>query len=138
MIYNSCISSFIFPLKHIKSKKGGFYLNLFEPILNNLDNAIHKTNLKNSFIDEFLHDLQRSILRQHMNYDYTKLPKDTIFEVDYIEDGFASCLDTSQKHSEKYHIPSELLEQSALNADYIQFDGSKYIAVSNPYQKNSN
>ena len=88
-------------------------LNLFEPILNNLDNAIHKTNLKDSFVDEFIHDLQRYILRQNLDYDYSKLPKNTIFEVDYIEDGFASCLDTSQKHSEKYQIPEELLNKSA-------------------------
>ena len=113
-------------------------LNLFEPILNNLDNAIHKTNLKDSFVDEFIHDLQRYILRQNLDYDYSKLPKNTIFEVDYIEDGFASCLDTSQKHSEKYQIPEELLNKSAKKADYIQFDGTKYTAVPNPYQKNSN
>lgn len=52
-----------------------------------------------------------------LDYDYSKLPKNTIFEVDYIENGFASCLDTAQKHSEKYHIPSELLDESALKAD---------------------
>lgn len=109
-------------------------MNLFEPIINNLDNAIHKSNLKDSFIDNFIHDLQRYMLRQNMDYDYRKLPKDTIFEVDYIEDGFASCLDIAQKHSEKYYIPSELLDESAKKADYIQFDGKKYIAVSNPYK----
>lgn len=98
-------------------------MNLFEPIINSLDNAIHKSNLKDSFIDDFIHDLQRYMLRQNLDYDYSKLPKSTIFEVDYIEDGFASCLDTSQKHSEKYCIPSELLDESAKRADYIQFDG---------------
>ncbi len=109
-------------------------LNLLEPIINNLDKAIHKTNLKDSFIDEFIHDLQRSILRQNLDYDYSKLPKNTIFEVDYIENGFASCLDTAQKHSEKYYIPEELLDETAKNADYIQLDGNKYTAVSNPYK----
>ena len=34
-------------------------LNLFEPIINSLDNVIHKSNLKDSFIDDFIHDLQR-------------------------------------------------------------------------------
>ena len=79
-------------------------LNLLEPILNTLDKTIHKTNLKDSFVDEFLHDLQRSLLRNNLDYDYKKLPKNTIFEVDYIEEGYASCLDTSQKYSEKYYI----------------------------------
>lgn len=110
-------------------------MNLFEPIINNLDNAIHKTNLKDTCIDYFIHDLQKYMLRQSMDYDYKKLPKDTIFEVDYIESDYASCLDTSQRHSEKYYIPSELLDTSAKKADYIQFDGNKYIAVSNPYKK---
>ena len=133
----SYIFSLIFPKKNLIG--GDFIvLNLFEPIINSLDNAIHKSNLKDSFIDDFIHDLQRYMLRQNLDYDYSKLPKSTIFEVDYIEDGFASCLDTSQKHSEKYCIPSELLDESAKKADYIQFDGTKYTAVSNPYQKDSN
>lgn len=103
--------------------------------LNSLDNTIHKTNLKDSFIDDFIHDLQRHMLRQNLDYDYTKLPKNTIFEVDYIEEGFASCLDTNQKMSEKYWIPEELLDVSAETSNYIQFDGEKYTAVSNPYKK---
>ena len=137
IILFSYIFSLIF---HQKNLIGGDFivLNLFEPIINSLDNAIHKSNLKDSFIDDFIHDLQRYMLRQNLDYDYSKLPKSTIFEVDYIEDGFASCLDTSQKHSEKYCIPSELLDESAKKADYIQFDGTKYTAVSNPYQKDSN
>ena len=131
---------FFFNLPH-KNKNciGGdlIVLNLFEPIINSLVNSIHKSYLKDSFINDFIHDLQRYMFRQNLDYDYSKLPKSTIFEVDYIEDGFASCLDTSQKHSEKYCIPSELLDESAKKADYIQFDGKKYIAVYNPY-KNSN
>lgn len=112
-------------------------MNLFEPIINNLDHAIHKSKLKDSFIDDFIHELQRYMLKQNMDYDYTKLPKDTIFEVDYLESDYASCLDTSQKHSEKYYIPYELLDESAKESDYIKFDGNKYIAVPNPY-KNKN
>ena len=76
-------------------------MNLFEPIINSLVNSIHKSNLKDSFIDDLIHDLQRYMLRQNLDYNYNNLPKNTIFEVDYIEDGFASCLDTVQKHSEK-------------------------------------
>ena len=93
--------SYIFLSSPKKNLIGGDFivLNLFEPIINSLDNAIHKSNLKNSFIDDFIHDLQRYMLRQNSDYDYSKLPKSTIFEVDYIEDGFASCLNTSQKHS---------------------------------------
>lgn len=60
-------------------------LNLFEPIINSSDNAIHKSNLKCSFIDDFIHDLQRYILRKNSDYDYSKLPKSTIHEVDYID-----------------------------------------------------
>lgn len=56
-------------------------MNLFEPIINSLDNAIHKSNLKDSFIDDFIHDLQRYMLRQNLDYDYSRLPKNTIFEM---------------------------------------------------------
>ena len=78
------------------------------------------------------------MLRQNLNYDYSKLPKSTIFEVDYIEDGFASCLDASQKHSEKYCIPSELLDESAKKADYSQINGTKDTDVSKKKKKDSN
>lgn len=110
--------------KYIKSNQKRYLidLNLFEPIINSLDHTIHKSNLKEFFIDDFIHDLQRYMLRQNFDYDYSKLPKSIIFEIDYIEDGFTSCLDTSQKHSEKYCIPSGLLDESAKKADYIQFD----------------
>lgn len=53
-------------------------LNLLEPIINSLVNSVHKSNLKNSFIDDFIHDLQRYMLRQNLGYDYSKLPKITI------------------------------------------------------------
>ena len=78
-------------------------MNIFEAIINNLDNAIHKSKLKDTFVDDFIHDLQRYILRQNMNYDYSKLPKNTIFEVDYIEDGFASCLDCTKTFRKIYY-----------------------------------
>ena len=110
-------------------------MNLFEPIINSLEHTIHKSNLKDSFIDDFIHELQKTISKQNIDYDYRKLPKDTIFEVDYLESDYASCLDTSQSHSEKYYIPSELLDESAKKSDYIQFDGNKYVAVPNPYKK---
>lgn len=110
-------------------------LDLAYSFVKNLDNTIHKTKLKDTFIDEVIHDLQRYILRRNMDYDYAKLPENTIFNVDYIEPEYASCLDIAQHPSEKYCIPIELLDESAKQAAYIQFNGTKYTAVPNPHKK---
>ena len=67
------------------------------------------------------------------NLDFDELPKDTVFYVDYIEEGYASCLDTNQKFSEKYEIPQSLLDTSIkCGGTYIQFDGNQYIPVEKP------
>ena len=108
-------------------------------ILNSVDLALEK-NVKsydNSLIDKFIDELKFSLYQHNVarksNLDYRQLPKDTIFYVDYIEDGYASCIDTSQKYSEKYEIPSNLLDSSIkMGGSYIQFDGEKYVNVNKP------
>ena len=76
--------------------------------LDSIDLTLEK-NLKsydNSFIDNFIDELKFSLYQHNVskksNLDYKELPKDTIFYVDYIEEGYASCFDTTQKNSEKY------------------------------------
>lgn len=99
-----------------------------------------ENNLKsydNSFIDKFIDELKFSLYQHNVakksNLDYKKLPKDTIFFVDFIEEGYASCIDTSQKYSEKYEIPSNLLDSSIkMGGSYIQFNGEKFVNVSKP------
>lgn len=66
------------------------------------------------------------------DFGYRNLPRDTIFYVDYIEDGFASCIDTTKKYSEKYEIPISLLDNSVKGGTYIQFNKNKYVNVSKP------
>ena len=66
------------------------------------------------------------------DFDYRNLPRDTIFYVDYIEEGFASCIDTTKKYSEKYEIPISLLDNSVKGGTYIQFNENKYVNVSKP------
>ena len=108
-------------------------------VLNSLD-LILENNVKsydNSFVDKFIDELKFNLyqhnVEQKLNLNYKKLPKDTIFYVDYIEDGYASCIDTSQKYSEKYEIPSDLLDSSIkTGGSYIQFNGEKYVNVSKP------
>lgn len=107
--------------------------------LDSIDLTLEK-NLKsydNSFIDNFIDELKFSLYQHNVskksNLDYKELPKDTIFYVDYIEEGYASCFDTTQKNSEKYEIPSNLLDISIkMGGSYIQFNGEKYVNVSKP------
>lgn len=113
-------------------------MNLYN-FLDSIDLTLEK-NLKsydNSFVDKFIDELKFSLYQynvaQNTNIDYKKLPKNTIFYVDYIEEGYASCIDTSQKYSEKYEIPSNLLDSSIkIGGSYIQFNGEKFVNVNKP------
>lgn len=99
-----------------------------------------ENNLKsydNLFIDKFIDELKFNLYKHNVskksNLDYKELPKDTIFYVDYIEEGYASCIDTSQKYSEKYEISDNLLDSSIKRGGlYIQFNGKKYVSVNKP------
>lgn len=106
--------------------------------LNSVDLTLEK-NIKsydNSFVDKFMDELKYYLLKKDPNFknlDFDELPKDTVFYVDYIEEGYASCLDTNQKFSEKYEIPQSLLDDSIkCGGSYIQFDGTKYVNVKKP------
>jgi len=107
-------------------------------ILNSVDLTLER-NVKsydNSFIDKFIDELKYYLLMKQpnsKNLSFDELPKDTIFYVDYIEEGYASCLDTNQKFSEKYEIPQSLFDTSIkCGGTYIQFDGNQYIPVEKP------
>lgn len=75
--------------------------------LDSIDLTLEK-NLKSydnsfidKFIDKFIDELKFSLYQHNVakksNLDYKELPKDTIFHVDYIEEGYASCINTIQK-----------------------------------------
>lgn len=107
-------------------------------ILNSIDNTLEK-NVKsydNSFIDNFIDELKNSLLEKDstsQNLDFNDLPRDSIFYIDYIEEGFASCINTAQRYSGKYEIPVNLLDSSiTMGGSYIQFDGEKYVNVNKP------
>ena len=107
-------------------------------ILNSVDLVLER-NVKsygNSFIDKFIDELKYYFFMKQPNFknlDFDELPKDTVFYVDYIEEGYASCLDTNQKFSEKYEIPQSLLDDSIkCGGTYIQFDGKQYVNVKKP------
>ena len=107
--------------------------------LDSIDLTLEKNSKSydNSFVDKFIDELKSSLYQHNVakksNLDYRQLPKDTIFYVDYIEEGYASCIDTAQKYSEKYEIPDNLLDSSIKRGGlYIQFDGEKFVNVNKP------
>ena len=107
-------------------------------ILNSIDLSLEKNvkSYNNSFVDKFIDELKNYLYKNDFNknieLDYQNLPRDTIFYVDYIEEGFASCIDTAQRYSEKYEIPESLLDNSVKGGTYIQLDNGKYVNVSKP------
>ena len=72
MIYNVFV---------IKSILGGDFMSLFESIrdsLYNLDMSIHKTSLKDTLVDDFIHELRSHFINQSELERINPLPKDTI------------------------------------------------------------
>ena len=75
--------------------------------LNLLDNQIHD-NIKGSYIDNFMHELQNYLELQVSNKILENLPKNTNLHFAKFEDNYAVCFDYSSKSI--YNIPKSYLK----------------------------
>ncbi|MCF0125059.1 MAG: hypothetical protein HUJ68_04770 [Clostridia bacterium] len=76
----------------------------------NLDHSIHKTDIKGSFVDNFIHELRDYLVKSDVTYRLSKLPKDTFLEINEIEKNFIQCY---LNHIE-YCIPKDMVYPSDL------------------------
>ena len=68
----------------------------------NLDLSLHNTKLKDTFIDDFMHELQDYLIKSDVTYRLSKSPQDTLLDINEIEKKYIQCyLD-----HEEYNIPN--------------------------------
>ena len=85
------------------------FLNFTYNALNLLDNKIHD-NIKGSFVDNFIHELQNYLELQTSNKILETLPKNANLHFAKFEDDYAICFDYSSKTI--YNIPKVYLKGS--------------------------
>lgn len=83
------------------------FLNFSLNSLNLLDNKIHD-NIKGSFVDDFIHELQNYLELQTNNTILENLPKNTNLHFAKFESNYAVCFDYSSKTI--YNIPKSYLK----------------------------
>ncbi|MCL2860337.1 MAG: hypothetical protein FWF46_07305 [Oscillospiraceae bacterium] len=98
--------------------------NKLNDSLHNLDKSIH-SNIKDTFIDNFIHELQNYLNKSDALHQLSKLPQNTKLEINEIEDKYVSCYEPNT--FDKYDIPKELVDFSSKQQGYfslqLQNDG---------------
>lgn len=87
----------------------------------NLDHSIHKTDLKDSFVDNFIHELRDSLFRSDSVYKLSKLPKDTLLDINEIETDYIQCY---LNHIE-YPVPKDIIYSN----DLIELENDGWISL---------
>ena len=85
--------------------------------LYNLDRSLHQ-KIKGSAIDSFIHELRDYLFKSDAVYRLSKLPKDTLLEVNEIEESYIACF----YNHERYDIPKEMIDLSELNDLNMYYD----------------
>ncbi len=78
--------------------------------LHSLDNSIHD-KIKNTAVDDFIHELKDHLIKSDVQYRLSKLPKDTMFEINEIEKDYVQCY----LNHELFDFPKEMVCVSELN-----------------------
>jgi hypothetical protein len=80
-----------------------------------LDLSLHSSNKSDTFVDEFIHELKDFLIKSDVNYRLSKLPQETILEINEIEENYVQCY----LNHEEFPIPNEQVEISELEEKKI-------------------
>lgn len=113
-------------------------MSLFESVRNSLydlDMSIHKTPLKDTLVDDFIHELRSYFINQSELERINSLPKDTVLQLEEKSDNYIRCvgpsLDNPNLHS-SYNVPLSLISPTANISDYVKLnDKGIYEVVKN-------
>lgn len=113
-------------------------MSLFESVrdsLYNLDMSIHKTPLKDTLVDDFIHELRSYFINQAELERINSLPKDTILQLEEKSDNYIRCvgpsIDNPNLHS-SYNVPLSLISPDANISDFVKLnDNGVYEVVQN-------
>ena len=102
-----------------------FFINLYE-IVKSIDLTLEK-NIKsynNSFIDNFIDELKKSLATSNSMKNLNNIPKDTLFTLDRYEGDYAIC--ENRTTGKMYNIPKLLVDSHAKDGDILKFENGKY------------
>ena len=85
--------------------------NSFHDGLYELDLSLHNTKLKDTFVDSFIHELRDYLAKSDVTYRLSKLPQDTLLDINEIEKNHIQCY----FNHEEYNIPNEMIYKQELN-----------------------
>ena len=63
------------------------FFNSLSDGLRELDLSLHKTKLKDTFVDNFIHELRDYLAKSDVTYRLSKLPKDRFIKLQLQDDG---------------------------------------------------
>lgn len=90
--------------------------NSLNTTLYNLDKSIHN-EIKNTALDDFIHDLKDYLFKSDAIYKLSKLSDDTVLEINEIEKNYVQCY---LNHVE-YPVPNEMVCTSELKEEDVGF-----------------
>ena len=80
--------------------------NILDTGLNKLDKTVHNT-IKDTFVDNFIHELQDYLAKYH-SYDlFKQLPKSTCFHLTGYDNKFLECMAYGEKKI--YYVPKNVI-----------------------------
>ncbi|MCL2860522.1 MAG: hypothetical protein FWF46_08285 [Oscillospiraceae bacterium] len=98
--------------------------NLFNSIENSINKSLGKldaqihldrdSKLKNTFVDNFIHELRDYLDRHDSIYKLNTLPPSSKLEINEIEEKYLQCY----FDHEPYYIPRDMIDFNSKNEDY--------------------
>lgn len=85
--------------------------------LSDFDHSIHQSGHSDSLIDNFIHELKDYLFVSDAKYKLSKIPTDSILEINEIEDKYVQCY----LNHKDFLIPNEMIDISKLDAKDIGF-----------------
>ena len=114
-------------------------LDFFNSIGNKLNDGLYKldksihSNIKDSFVDNFIHELRDYLNKSDALHQLNKLPKDTRLEINEIEEKYVACYEPNTFN--RYDIPKELVDFNSKQQGYfslqLQEDGLYHYVPKN-------
>lgn len=77
----------------------------------NLDLSLNRTKLKDTFVDDFIHDLRDYLVKSDVTYRLSKLPQEILLDINEIEKNYIQCY----FNHEEYNVPKEMVYSKELN-----------------------
>lgn len=86
------------------------FFNSLSDGLRELDLSLHNTKLKDTFVDNFIHELRDYLVKSDVMCRLSKLPQDTLLDINEIEKNHIQCY----FNHEEYNIPKEMIYSQEL------------------------